>query len=1000
MASVRQQAEELFHQAVELSPNERTDFIERHCADGTPVRLEVDLLFTALDTPPIPALQAVELLDQDDTTLVGESVGPHRILELIGEGGLGTVYLAQQQKPFHRQVALKVIRPGMDTRQVVARFETERQALAIMEHPNIAKVFDGGATEAGRPYFVMELVKGVPITEYADRNRLTVRQRLRLFVEVCNAIQHAHQKGVIHRDIKPSNVLVTMQDGTAVPKIIDFGIAKAISGPLTDKTLVTTVQQLIGTPEYASPEQLEIGELDVDTRSDVYSLGALLYELLTGMTPFDTDSLRKSTYREILRIVREEDPLTPSRRLSTSGSELVKVANCRRVEPRTLGNVLRGDLDWIVMKALEKNRTRRYDTATALASDIERHLANEPVLADPPSALYRFRKTVARHKAAFGFVSALFVLVACFGIWMGLLYGQADELRRQAEQQRGLAEANLFRARVAEERAKTEADFLHELLASVDPDIAQSREISLRYILDEAVRKIDKGWLEEHPEAQAAVRMTIAKTYFSLGLYTEAEGQVRLAEKAYRGLLGHEHPETLRARYWLGATLRGTQRVYDGGQIIGRNALTQTRVLGAEHPDTLRSMNVVAITYWYPSTYAKAEKIHRETLEAQRRVLGNDHEDTLTSMVNLGGVLSAQGRNAEAETVLREALDHKRRILGEEHTDVAGVAISLSSVLRNQAKRPEAETLLRNALEIHRKVFGSAHHRTRVSLALLRGILRAQGKLEEARPYIVEELARLKRTAESDDASASALYSYAWSLLNCELSDLRDPESALPAAQQAVELDNGETRRFFDALALAHLMVGDIDSAIEAEQEANTVFFEHLGAPYPVSDAMCLMGFYLKATRDFDGAAEVYRSMLERGGGDIEPTDSAMADALFLHGQEATSKHEYDEAEVLLRACLAIQSRILPPGDPQIAATMSMLAVSLLRVGMFEEAESLLMDAYNMIADNTKVSGEARQEILQRIIELYEGWNMPDEAAQWSAELPEFTTGTTLGEVE
>ncbi|UCE58961.1 MAG: serine/threonine protein kinase [Phycisphaerales bacterium] len=990
MTSVRQQAEELFHQAVDLSPDARTDFINRHCADGTPVRLEVDLLLTTLDEPAIPALQAVDLLDQDDTTLIGESVGPYRILKLIGEGGLGTVYLAQQQEPFQRLIALKVIRPGMDTKQVVARFETERQALAMMEHPNIAKVFDGGATVTGRPYVVMELVKGVPITEHSDRNRLTTRQRLRLFVKVCHAIQHAHHKGVVHRDIKPSNVLVTMQDGTAVPKIIDFGIAKAISGPLTDKTMLTTVQQLMGTPEYASPEQLEIGGMDVDTRSDIYSLGALLYELLTGMTPFDTDSLRKSTYGEIMRMVREEDPITPSRRLSTLGSGLSKVADYRRVEPRALGNVLRGDLDWIVMKALEKDRARRYDTATALASDIERHLANEPVLASPPSALYRFRKTVVRHKVAFGFVTALFVLVAWFGIWMSLLYGKADDLRRQAEEQRGIAEANLSRARHAEDRAKTEADFLHELLASVDPDIAQSREISLRYILDEATRKIDEGWLETHPEAQAAVRMTIGRTYSSLGLYSVAEGQFRLAEKARRDLLGHEHPDTLRARYWVGVTLRATggiERRYRGGQIIRRNALNQTRVLGTNHPDTLKSKDAVGVTHWYPGGYAEAERIHRETLEAQRRVLGDNHEDTLLSMINLGNVLRIQGEHAEAETILREVFERKCSSLGEDHTDVAVVIRNLSMALLGQRKYAEAEELLQRAVDADRRVFGSEHGRTRASRGILREALLAQGKREEARPYIVEELDHLRDAAEREDVDVGTLDRFAWLLLSCELPDLRDPEAALKVALRANELANGEVRTVFDTLSLAHLMVGNIDLAIEAQERSTALIWEQNDSPYAPGVPRGLIMLYLLATKDHEGVPAIYREVLIRIGREDEATEFAMVESLFSYARENTLSLQYNRAEMLLRACLVILDTDPAAEDAQIARTTSLLGACLIPLGELEEAESLLLEAYDMFVRNADVAKQEAQETIQRIVELYEVWGKPGQASDWRAEL-------------
>ena len=391
----------------------------------------------------------------------GETIGPYKIMEEIGEGGMGIVFVAEQRKPVRRKVALKIIKPGMDSKEVIARFEAERQALAMMDHPNIAKVLDVGTTDSGRPYFAMELVRGLTITDYCDQHLLTTQQRLDLFVTVCHAIKHAHQKGVIHRDVKPSNVLVTLHDGKPVPKVIDFGIAKAINQQLTERTVYTRYSQLVGTPLYMSPEQAELSGLDVNTRTDIYSLGVLLYELLTGTTPFEKQRLHQAAYDEVRRIIREEEPPKPSTRVNTMGASATSVAAHRRVDVKRLSQIVRGDLDWIVMKALDKDRTRRYDTADALASDVMRHLDNKPVVASPPSITYRLRKYARRHRAAIGtaaFAMTALLLGCVVSLWQAILATQAsreaDQARTQAVQAFEKTKAQKSRALAAERTAK------------------------------------------------------------------------------------------------------------------------------------------------------------------------------------------------------------------------------------------------------------------------------------------------------------------------------------------------------------------------------------------------------------------------------------------------------------------------------------------------------------------------------------------------------------------
>src|SRR5438132_4631785 len=389
----------------------------------------------------VPALATT--IDEPITERPGTVIGPYKLLERIGEGGFGLGFMAEQQQPIRRKLALKILKPGMDTRQVIARFEAERQALALMDHPNIAKVLEGGETASGRPYFVMDLVKGGPITEYCDQNTLTTRERLGLFVSVCQAVQHAHQKGIIHRDIKPSNVLVTLQDGAPLVKVIDFGIAKALGQQLTDKTLFTGFAQMIGTPLYMSPEQAALSNVDVDTRSDVYSLGVLLYELLTGTTPFDKERLLRAGYDEMRRIIREEEPPRPSTRVSTLGQAATTVSTQRKSDPKRLSQSFRGELDWIVMKCLEKDRNRRYETANGLALDIERYLRDEPVRACPPTLRYRLGKFLRKHRGLVAAV-AVVLLVLLGGIaTTTTAYLQAREAERQARESEAEARGTL-----------------------------------------------------------------------------------------------------------------------------------------------------------------------------------------------------------------------------------------------------------------------------------------------------------------------------------------------------------------------------------------------------------------------------------------------------------------------------------------------------------------------------------------------------------------------------
>src|SRR5271154_1433286 len=459
-------------------------------------------------------------------------IGPYRLLQLLGEGGMGEVWLAEQKTPIHRTVALKLIKAGMDTKAVVARFESERQARALMDHPSIARVFDAGSTAEGRPYFVMEYVPGLPITEYCDKHRLTVKERLELFLQVCDGVQHAHQKAIIHRDLKPSNVLVVEQDSKPVPKIIDFGLAKATAQRLTDKTMFTELGVIRGTPEYMSPEQADQSEQNIDTRTDVYSLGVILYQLLVGALPFDAKAMRTAGFEEILRKIREEEPPKPSTKIRSMGEASAASAEKRNEEPRSFAQHLRGELDWITMKALEKDRTRRYGAVSELAADLFRYLRNEPVVAGPATAAYRMKKYAVRHRIALGAAAGLVLLLA------GFVVVQAAELRRIT------AERN--RADRERDRATHVTDFMTSMFKVSDPGEARGNSITAREILDEASAEIDTG-LAQDPELQAQMMHVMGDVYRNLGLFPRAQLLFGRSAEIRRRALGLENADTLRS---------------------------------------------------------------------------------------------------------------------------------------------------------------------------------------------------------------------------------------------------------------------------------------------------------------------------------------------------------------------------------------------------------------------------------------------------------------------
>jgi serine/threonine protein kinase/Tfp pilus assembly protein PilF len=930
------------------SPEERAAYLDQACAGDTERRARVEALLRAYEAaghfmqgdPAFPPQGRT--IDDPLTERPGTVIGAYKLQEQIGEGGMGLVFVADQEKPIRRRVALKVIKPGMDSRQVIARFETERQALALMDHPNIAHVLDAGTTESGQPYFVMELVKGVPITEYCDQHRLTTRQRLELFLAVCSAVRHAHQKGIIHRDLKPSNVLVTVHDVTPVVKIIDFGIAKAIGQPLTDRSVYTGFSQLIGTPLYMSPEQSGLSSVDVDTRSDIYSLGVLLYELLTGTTPLDAETVKKASLDEMRRIIREDDPARPSARLSTLDARvLAAVAERRGADPRTLGREVRGELDWIVMKCLEKDRNRRYESAAALARDVERYQAGETVEACPPSTAYRLRKFLRKYRLVVSLAAAglgvLLLAVAGLAANNQLLRAErarTDTARRDEEVARVAEREANSRARRRLEQVEKGNEILTRIFADLNPNPEEDAEKSLRILLTERV--IEAARELDGESAGDAVRVALmqAKLGKSLAYLGRPEEAQALLDKAHRTLtekLGGSHTETLVVKNNL-ALAYFYQGKYAATEVLFREALAGlTANLGPDHPNTLTTKGNLAETYHCLGEYARQEPLLNEVIAAKTASLGADHPSTLSSKHNLAVLYFAQGKYAEADALLHALIAAEADRVGASHIRMLTRKKLLAAVCREQRKHAQAEALLREVLQDSPTNLGADHPLTLGARTELARVYLTQGKTAEAESLLSAALPAQTARLGADHPSTlttrrvlALVYQARGEHTRAEAS-FRDVIAAQAARRGP---DHPETLLTKGELAFLLYVRRDYAGSEALYREVVTGLTARQGAEHPVtvSDKRNLAALYVNRGRITEAEpllGEVLAARTARLGYDHR---DSVESALLLHqvGVKLWEARELPAAERAFRGALAFYRRRveeLPASSPVREAT-------------------------------------------------------------------------------
>ena len=1010
--------ETLFDQALQLPSNERVAFLDRECPDPA-LKARVLALLAAdaaskspLDAPgertrtfgdPAatdsfrPALSAEEA---EGVVIAGR----YKLRQQIGEGGMGTVWLADQTEPVKRKVAVKLIRVERgQSKTILARFEAERQAIALMDHPHIAKLLDAGTTDTGAPFFVMELVNGIALNDFCDRQRLIIPERLNLFGQICSAVQHAHQKGIIHRDLKPGNILVESHDGKPVPKVIDFGLAKATTGlQLSEQSLFTAFGSVMGTPLYMAPEQADFNAVDVDTRADVYALGVILYEMLTGTTPLTKETMKKAALDEMLRLVREQEAPTPSSRLSSAESTPSVAAN-RQIEPAKLGRFVKGELDWIVLKALSKDRDRRYETANGFARDVERFLNHEPVSAGPPSTRYRLQKFVQRNRGQV--IAASLVLCALLAGIAGTTIG-LFEAKKRAEGERLAkldAEAKKAEAQQAQARAEAGEKLAGERLVQVEAEKAKVIAEKQRADEEKQIAQAVKDFLQTKLLAQADTKAQADQLLRAGGLAAEAKFNPTIRELLDRAAK-ELAPDKVEASFpkqpllqaeilrTVGIAFRGVGEATTAIEFLKRSESLDRQHYGPDHPNTLNGINELAIAYQDAGKLDVALPLFMETLKLRKAKLGPDHPDTLISMSNLAIAYQAAGKLDLALPLYEEALKLQKAKPGPDHPNTLTSMSNLATAYQAAGKRDLALPLYEETLKLRKAKLGPDHPDTLASMNNLAQAYQDAGKLDLALP-LKEETLKLRKAKLGPDHPDTLI-----SLNNLAMAyraagkldlALRLYEETLKLFKAKLGPDHPNTLTSMSNLAYAYQAAGKRDLALPLFEETLKLRKAKLGPDHPNTlTTMNNLGKAYCDAKQGEKAAPLLTVFVAAQRKRSKPDDPGFTGLLAQVSLELLKCEQFATAEDMLRECLTIREKT-QPDDWTTFDTQSMLGGAILGQKKYADAEPLLLKGYEGMKAREKTipqsgGGELRiPEALDRLIELYTATKKPDEVKKY-----------------